>query len=130
MTRKTLRLLLSLVKDNRRVKAQLFYSINVLLEVKCAVKHLTELLKEVRANIGLSNICVYRASLAVFKLLPTVHVDALSPAWKLPVGVLEERCSVLEGSDSAYRENISTDHSAPRSSSQSAAGDVTHHSLI
>ena len=74
MTRKTLRLLLSLVKDNRRVKAQLFYSINVLLEVKCAVKHLTELLKEVRANIGLSNICVYRASLAVFKLLPTVHV--------------------------------------------------------
>ena len=67
MTRKTLRLLLSLVKDNRRVKAQLFYSINVLLEVKCAVKTLTELLKEVGADIGLSNICVGQASLAVFQ---------------------------------------------------------------
>ena len=49
MMRAALRLLLSLVKNNERVKAKLFYSINVLLELKCAVKQLTELLKEVRA---------------------------------------------------------------------------------
>ena len=47
--RAALRLLLSLVKNNVRVKSKLFYSINVLLELKCAVKQLTELLKEVRA---------------------------------------------------------------------------------
>ena len=45
--RAALRLLLSLVKKNVWVKSKLFYSINVLLELKCAVKQLTELLKEV-----------------------------------------------------------------------------------